>query len=62
MIFLDIPMPEKCCKCPCFHAEWPIYCQAVKADRNKQLSTPYGMSRPDWCPLVDVSCKACKYK
>ena len=53
MIMLDIKMPEKCGLCPCFHAENPMYCQAVKADRNKRIVAPYGDPRPEWCPIRD---------
>jgi len=48
----EIPM---CCGiCPCFHAEKLMYCQAVKADKNKRIYAPYGEGRPDWCPLVEI--------
>ena len=51
-----VPMekPKRCGLCPCFHAEHPMYCQAVKADKNKRIYAPYGEDRPDWCPLVEV--------
>ena len=47
-------MPRCCGSYPCFHAEHPIYCQAVKADRSKRIAAPYGLPRPDWCPIEDV--------
>ena len=47
-------MPGRCGSCPCFHAEHPIYCRAVKADRSKRIAAPYGLPRPDWCHLVEV--------
>lgn len=47
-------MPKKCGSCPCFHAEHPMYCQAVKADKTKRIAAPYGLPRPDWCPLIEV--------
>jgi len=53
MIQIDMPIPEKCGLCPCFHYENPIYCQAVKADKNKKIVSPYGSPRPKWCPLKD---------
>ena len=31
-----------------------MYCQAVKADKNKRIYVPYGEGRPDWCPLIEV--------
>jgi hypothetical protein len=31
-----------------------MYCQAVKADKNKRIYAPYGEGRPDWCPLVEI--------
>ena len=53
MIQIDIPMPEKCGLCPCFHFEQQMYCQAVKADKNKKIVNPYGSPRPEWCPLKE---------
>ena len=54
MIIIDIEMPEKCGECPCFHAEYPMHCQLIKPpDKNKRLSAPYGLPRPDWCPLKE---------
>ena len=47
-------IPNCCGRCPCFHAEKLMYCQAVKADKNKRIYAPYGEGRPDWCPLVEV--------
>lgn len=47
-------MPGRCGHCPCFNAENPIHCQAVKADKAKRIAAPYGLPRPDWCPLVEV--------
>lgn len=47
-------IPNCCGRCPCFHAERLMYCQAVKADKNKRIYAPYGEGRPDWCPLVEV--------
>ena len=51
-----VPMekPKRCGFCPCFHAEHPMYCQAVKADKNKRIYAPYGEGRPDWCPLIEI--------
>lgn len=45
-------MPEKCGCCKLFHAEYPMHCTAIKEYRT--ASAPYGMSRPDWCPLVEI--------
>lgn len=58
MIMIDIEMPERCGSCPCFHAEHPIYCQLIKPpDKNKQLAAPYGLPRPEWCPLKEQKAK-----
>lgn len=54
VVIRGMKMPIKCGLCPCFHAEWPMYCQAVKADKNKRIVAPYGMPRPEWCPLVEL--------
>ena len=53
MIEINMQMPAKCGLCPCFHFENPMYCQAVKADKNKKIVSPYGSSRPEWCPLKE---------
>ena len=47
-------IPMCCGICPCFHAEHPMHCQAVKADKNKMVYAPYEGGRPDWCPLIEV--------
>lgn len=47
-------IPKRCGLCPCFHAEYPMYCQAVKADKEKRIVAPYGLPRPNWCPLVEI--------
>ncbi len=57
MILIDIAMPDKCGNCPCFHAEYPMYCQAVKASRDKRIEAPYGLPRPEWCPLQAQPCE-----
>ena len=54
VIVKGMKMPGRCGYCPCFHAENPIHCQAVKADKAKRIAAPYGLPRPDWCPLVEV--------
>ncbi|MBP5197949.1 MAG: hypothetical protein J6033_02740 [Lachnospiraceae bacterium] len=54
MILINMEMPEKCGLCPLFHAEHPMHCQGVKADRKKKIVAPYGQPRPDWCPLHEV--------
>ena len=55
MVQIDIDMPEKCGLCPLFHAEHPMYCQGVKADRKKKIVAPYRQPRPDWCPLHETT-------
>ena len=52
-----VPMekPKRCGLCPCFHAEHPMHCQAVKAHKDKRIIAPYGAPIPDWCPLVEIS-------
>lgn len=51
-----VPMekPKRCGLCPCFHAEHPMHCQAVKAHKDKRIVAPYGAPIPDWCPLVEL--------
>ena len=60
MIEINMQMPEKCGLCPCFHFENPMYCQAVKADKNKKIVNPYGSPRPEWCPLKEQEPKPVK--
>lgn len=62
MIQIDIETPKVCGLCPCFHAEHPMYCQAVKADKNKKIVAPYGKSRPEWCPLKEQEAKQGKWE
>ena len=51
-----VPMekPKRCGLCPCFHAEHPMHCQAVKARKDKRIIAPYGAPIPDWCPLIEL--------
>lgn len=48
----DMKMPEKCGSCDLFHAESPMHCTVVKG--HKTVGAPYGMPRPEWCPLVEL--------
>ena len=52
--FIPKEIPNCCGICPCFHAERLMYCQAIKADKNKRIYAPYGEGRPDWCPLIEI--------
>ena len=51
-----VPMekPKRCGLCPCFHAEHPMHCQAVKASKDKRIIAPYGAPIPNWCPLIEL--------
>lgn len=53
ILIKDMEMPESCGLCKLYHAESPMYCMAV--DGHKTVGAPYGMPRPDWCPLVEVA-------
>lgn len=57
VLIRGMEMPERCGVCPCFHANSPIYCQAVPAVMGKRIVSPYGLPRPDWCPLVELPSK-----
>jgi hypothetical protein len=46
-------MPEKCGLCSLFHYEYPTYCTALIGKR-KSVVAPYGMPRPNWCPLEEL--------
>jgi hypothetical protein len=50
VLIKGMKMPEKCGLCDLFHAESPMHCTVVKG--HKTVGAPYGMLRPDWCPLV----------
>lgn len=52
VLIKGMEMPQKCGQCKLFHAEHPMYCMVVEGHRT--VGAPYGMPRPDWCPLVDV--------
>ena len=48
----DMEMPEKCGSCDLFHVESPMHCTVVKG--HKTVGAPYGMPRPEWCPLIEI--------
>ena len=52
ILIKDMEMPKKCGQCKLFHAEHPMYCTADESHRT--VGAPYGMPRPDWCPLIDI--------
>lgn len=52
MIQIDMEMPDRCGNCPCFHAENPMYCQAI-TDYHQKIGAPYRAPRPEWCPLQE---------
>ena len=52
VIVKGMRMPEKCGLCDLFHAESPMHCTVVKG--HKTVGAPYGMPRPEWCPLVEL--------
>lgn len=52
ILIRDMEMPQKCGQCKLFHAEHPMYCTASEGHRT--VGAPYGMPRPDWCPLVEI--------
>lgn len=54
LLIKGLETPGKCGLCPCFHASYPMYCQAVPAEVGKRIVAPYEQPRPDWCPLVEV--------
>jgi hypothetical protein len=52
ILIKGMEMPEKCGSCDLFHVESPMHCTVVKG--HKTVGAPYGMPRPDWCPLVEI--------
>lgn len=50
VLIRGMKMPEKCGLCDLFHVESPMHCTVVKG--HKTVGAPYGMPRPEWCPLV----------
>ena len=52
ILIRGMEMPKKCGQCKLFHAEHPMYCTADESHRT--VGAPYGMPRPDWCPLIDI--------
>ena len=53
ILIKGMKMPEKCGSCDLFHVESPMHCTVVKG--HKTVGAPYGMPRPDWCPLVEIT-------
>ena len=52
VLIKGMEMPEKCGSCDLFHVESPMHCTVVKG--HKTVGAPYGMTRPDWCPLIEI--------
>ena len=52
VIVKGMGMPQKCGQCNLYHAEHPMHCMVVEGHRT--VGAPYGMPRPDWCPLVEI--------
>jgi hypothetical protein len=52
VLIKGMEMPQKCGQCKLYHAERPMHCMAVEGHRT--VGAPYGMPRPDWCPLVEL--------
>ena len=52
VIVKGMEIPQKCGQCKLYHAEHPMHCMAVEEHRT--VGAPYGMSRPNWCPLVEI--------
>lgn len=52
VLIRGMEMPQRCGQCKLFHAEQPMYCIVDKNYRT--VGAPYGMPRPDWCPLVEI--------
>lgn len=52
ILIRGMEIPQKCGQCKLYHAEHPMHCMAVEGHRT--VGAPYGMPRPDWCPLVEV--------
>lgn len=52
VLIKNMEMPKKCGQCKLYHIEYPMYCLAVEGHRT--VGAPYGMPRPDWCPLIEL--------
>ena len=52
VLIKNMGVPQKCGQCKLFHAEQPMYCIVDKNYRT--VGAPYGMPRPDWCPLTEL--------
>ena len=52
VIVRGMGMPQKCGQCNLYHAEHPMHCMVVEGHRT--VGAPYGMPRPDWCPLIEI--------
>ena len=52
VLIKGMELPKNCGSCDLFHVESPMHCTVVKG--HKTVGAPYGMPRPDWCPLVEI--------
>lgn len=50
VLIRGMELPEKCGLCKIFRPEHPMRC----AITGTAPGAPYGMPRPEWCPLVEV--------
>lgn len=50
ILIKGMDLPEKCGLCKIFRPEHPMRC----AITGTAPGAPYGMPRPEWCPLVEV--------
>ena len=53
VLIKGVEMPTSCGLCPCFHPEYPMYCQADNQRPKRTEGAPYGR-KPDWFPIIEV--------
>ena len=57
MVLIDIGIPNKCYKCPCYG--YDNNCMVIAKSLDDEF--PWN-DRPNWCPLKEiVRCEECKY-
>ena len=55
MIQIDIPMPERCTKCPCYDDALYGKCNVKDIWLGAEDGAWFNETRPNWCPLKEVN-------
>jgi len=52
ILIKDMEMPRRCFECPVIDTTEGLYCSIADKDLRKEHGI--NLTRPDWCPLVEI--------